>query len=94
MGDAEWAVGSGRALVLLPYAKGRDEGRTPQARLEEAQGLARAIGLSVVRADAFVLARPKAGTLLGTGRVAEIATYVGANEIEVVVMDTALSPVQ
>jgi GTP-binding protein HflX len=94
MGHNKWASGSGRSIVLHPFTKQRNDRRSPQAHLREAQGLAAAIGLRVVRAEAFILPRPKPGTLLGAGRVAEIADYVGANEVEVVVIDGTLTPVQ
>ena len=94
MGRNKWASGSGRSVVLHPFTKERGDRRTPQAHLEEAEGLAVAIGLDAIRSEAFVLSRPKPGTLLGAGRVEEFATFIAANEIEVVVMDTTLTPVQ
>jgi GTP-binding protein HflX len=94
MGRSEWASDSGRAIVLHPYRKDNDSPRDPKGRLEEACGLAAAVGLGVIKADAFALPRPKPGTLLGAGRVDELAAYIGANEIEVAIVDGVLTPVQ
>jgi GTPase len=87
--------GSGRALVLHPWQKsGERGGRTPAARLEEAEGLARAIGLDVARAELAPLARPRPATLLGEGKVEELKLRVADERVEVAVVDAALSPVQ
>ncbi|WP_289015003.1 GTPase HflX [uncultured Methylobacterium sp.] len=85
-------------LVVGPYlARGADGGqasRSAQARLEEAVGLAAAIELDVVRSLGVSLAKIRPSTYLGKGRVEEIAGLIRAEEIGLVVMDCALSPVQ
>ncbi|MEQ9176780.1 MAG: GTPase HflX [Alphaproteobacteria bacterium] len=68
--------------------------RDAQARLEEAIGLAEAIGLDVVGARVVALNRPRPATLLGQGVVAEIAEKVADGKIGVVIVDGELSPVQ
>ena len=68
--------------------------RPPEAQLEEAVGLARAINLEIVHAESFVLARPKPATLLGGGVVARIHDLVEAEDIGVAIVDAALTPVQ
>jgi GTP-binding protein HflX len=68
--------------------------RSPQARLEEAVGLARAIDLDV-RAELIVtLDEIRPATYMGKGKVEEIAELIEANEAGLVMMDCALSPVQ
>ncbi len=57
-------------------------------------GLARAIDLEVVGAELAPLRRPTPATLLGSGKVAEIATKLQADPVELVVVDAALTPVQ
>jgi len=85
-----------RAMVLHPdsaRAAGPAE-RDSGARLEEAVGLALAIGLDVVHREIVNLPRPRPGTLLGKGVVERLAGFVAGQEIGVVVMDAPLSPVQ
>ena len=69
-------------------------GRTPEARLEEAKGLAEAIELDVVESSLVTLSEIRPATYLGKGKVAELADIGKASGVELVVMDTALSPVQ
>ncbi len=86
-----------RALVVHPYRKGGDgagAGRSPEARLAEAVGLARAIGLEVVHAETVELRRRHPATLMGSGKVAELGELVDAEAIEVAISDVPLAPVQ
>ncbi|HTX47838.1 MAG TPA: GTPase HflX [Caulobacteraceae bacterium] len=82
-----------RALVLHPE-RGRGGSRTAAARLAEASALAGALDLEVVEALIAPLRAPVPATLLGAGKVAEIGALVEARELDVVVVDDALSPVQ
>jgi GTP-binding protein HflX len=68
--------------------------RTPQARIEEAVGLAQAIDLDVRSSILVSLSEIRPATYLGKGKVAEIADEVKAQSIALVMMDCALSPVQ
>ena len=87
-----------RALVLVPVSRSRGKGPGPardaDARLEEAVGLARAIDLEVVAALAVPLVTPRPATLLGSGKVDELAKRVGEERIGLVIVDGVLSPVQ
>jgi GTP-binding protein HflX len=69
-------------------------GRTPASRLSEALGLASAIDLAIVDSAIVTLASPHPATLLGPGKVAEIATVVAEDEIELVVINAQLAPGQ
>ena len=89
------------ALVIVPSLPTRfqaeGEGairRTDDARLTEAIGLARAIDLDVRHASIAPTPQPRPGTLLGPGKVAEIADAVQSHEAELVVVDHMLNPVQ
>ncbi len=68
--------------------------RTVQGRLDEAQGLALAIGLDVVHAESVALTRPRPATLFGKGVVERFAGFVGAQEVDVAIVDAALTPIQ
>ena len=77
------------------FASRAEEGeRSSAARLEEAVGLARAIDLEVVEAGVAPLNDIRPATYLGKGKVDELAGVVTGQDIGVVVMDCALSPVQ
>ncbi|WP_144907060.1 GTPase HflX [Novosphingobium taihuense] len=85
-----------RAVVVLPDIKQRGGGLgvDAEARLEEGQGLARAIGIEVL--DAFILpiraVRP--ATLFGEGQVERIAIACNQSDAELVIVDGALSAIQ
>ena len=68
--------------------------RDAEARLEEAVGLTAAIGLEVIATNIVPLARPVPGTLIGSGKVEEIASEARALEPEVIIVNAQLSPVQ
>jgi GTPase len=95
---------TGRAIVIEPHLRGRAPGaadaramaalRSPQARLEEAVGLARAIDLSVASSGIVPLSDIRPATFIGKGKVEELAGLVKGEEAGIVVMDCALSPVQ
>ncbi|WP_026606321.1 GTPase HflX [Methylocapsa acidiphila] len=97
-----------RALVIGPYLSERTRGtfderggaaalrsaRGPEARLAEARGLAEAIDLDIVDAQIVLLRQIHPASFLGKGKVAELAEFARAEEIDLVIMDCALSPVQ
>jgi GTP-binding protein HflX len=68
--------------------------RSPEARLDEAVGLARAIDLSVVSSGIVPVSDIRPATFIGKGKVEEIAGLVKTEDAGIVVMDCALSPVQ
>ena len=96
---------STRALIVGPYLDKRVQGatplaktrlnlRAPEARVSEAGGLARAIDLDVIGEMVVGLRQTRPGTFIGKGKVEEVAARVTADDIALVVMDCALSPVQ
>lgn len=82
------------ALVIHPDREGRGSARHPEARLEEAAGLARALDLEVRETMVVVLRKLTPATLFGSGKVQELATIVEVEELDVVIIDDALTPVQ
>src|SRR6185437_9593706 len=92
-------VSTGRCLVLHPVlrlAPGANEDgvRTPEARLDEAAGLARAIRLEVVDQAVVKVRSWRPSTLIGSGAVEVYARTVQEKEIAVAVIDAAVTPVQ
>ncbi|WP_174274737.1 GTPase HflX [Sphingomonas bacterium] len=81
-----------RAIIALPERG--DVLRDSDARLEEAAGLAGAIGLDVRDRIAFRVRQPKPATLFGSGQVEQIATAARMAEAELIVVDAGLTPVQ
>jgi GTP-binding protein HflX len=97
------SVETGRAIVIEPWLKkppvkgatrSSSHERTPEARLEEAVGLARAIDLTVVEAGLVTLSEIRPATYIGKGKVDEIAGLAKSLSASVVVMDCPVSPVQ
>ena len=82
-----------RAVVVCPHLRGRSR-QDPEARLEEAKGLAAAIGIVVTDAFVVPLREPRAGTLFGEGQIQNIATACEQSEAELVIVDGALSAIQ
>ena len=68
--------------------------RDAEARLAEAVGLTKAIGLSVISEHIVPLGRPVPATLIGSGKVDAIAAEALALEPEIVIVNAQLSPVQ
>ncbi len=84
---------------MCPDIRGRGRKQThwsedPQARLEEAGGLAQAIGLIVV--DSFVLPirEARAATLFGEGQIGQMRTQCELDEAELVIVDGPLTAIQ
>ena len=93
---------TGRAIVIEPWIKasprrnggGQTSARSPEARLEEAVGLARAIDLAIVQAGLVTIADIRPATYIGKGKVDEIAGMAKSLSASIVVMDCPISPVQ
>ena len=94
-----------KAVVVVPVLTSRERRQqddtatphsplSPQARLEEAVGLAEAIDLDIVHRDAFNVSTPRPATLIGAGKVEELAGIVEDAGAELVVVDHQLTPVQ
>ena len=92
--DSDDEVARGARAVVVHAETHGPERRDSDARLEEAGGLALAIGIDVRAAQAFRVRDRKPATLFGSGQVEQIATLVNQEEAELVIVDNALSPVQ
>lgn len=83
-----------RAIVLRPIAGVDVSAQATQARLQEAVGLALALGLDVAKAEAAPLRQISPRTYFGSGRVEQVKTAAESIGAGVIVIDAALSPVQ
>ena len=66
--------------------------RSAEARLEEATGLALAIDLEPVHSEILTVNSPRAATLIGTGKLAELAEIVKEGHAELVVVYLRFCP--
>jgi len=84
------------AIVIHPALPGAAGARSPEARLEEAAGLALAIDLDVAQTAVVNVVQPRPSTLIGGGKVEEIRAALDARDPRpgLVIVDGALSPVQ
>jgi GTPase len=90
--DADDLARGAITLIVCPeVGQGR---RDSASRIEEAKGLALAIGLEVVEALAYRIRVARPSTLLGSGQMDEVKTHVRAHDAALVVVDGALTPVQ
>jgi GTP-binding protein HflX len=80
----EQSAGGGRTTPL----------HSPHDRLQEAKGLAEAIDLYVRESLLVPLANPRPGTLFGKGKVETLKALVAEKEIELVIIDHPVSPIQ
>ncbi|MBR5129960.1 MAG: GTPase HflX [Alphaproteobacteria bacterium] len=68
--------------------------RDPEARLNEAVSLTKAIELNVVHSESIAVREIKAGTYLGQGTIERLADIVEEKKVDVVIMACTLSPLQ
>jgi GTP-binding protein HflX len=90
--------------VILPHERHQRSGvlefsppgsvRAAEARLAEAVGLAASIGVTIVHTGIHPLRERRPSTLLGEGQVAAVKQALVDQEVEVCVVDAALTPVQ
>ncbi|WP_323775631.1 GTPase HflX [Leisingera sp.] len=84
-----------RAWVLHPEIKSDSGRREAAPALEEAIALAAALpDLDVIGSNVVRLPKAHAGMLFGSGKIEELAGILKANEVELVLIDGSVSPVQ
>lgn len=84
-----------RALIVYPEFRTRAAAAIDTAaRLEEARGLALAIGLYVVDAVAIPIREARAGTLFGEGQIQNIDVACNQDDAELVIVDGSLTAIQ
>lgn len=84
-----------RACVLHADVKNTENRRTPENSLEEAISLANALSdLEVIESLVVPIRKPSAGMLFGSGKVEELDALFKAEEIDLVLIDGPVSPIQ
>ncbi|MCA2010643.1 GTPase HflX [Cereibacter sphaeroides] len=84
-----------RALVIHPDIRGRQAARSAEAALAEALSLAVALpGIEVVGGVVVKLPKAQPGRLFGSGKVEELKERIEEDEIELVLIDGPVTPVQ
>ncbi|MGE5063624.1 MAG: GTPase HflX [Myxococcales bacterium] len=68
--------------------------RSADARVEEAEGLAEAIGIEVAAAKPLRVRTIRPATLLGKGQVEEIADLAKKQDAHLLIVDSPLTPIQ
>ncbi|WP_120635588.1 GTPase HflX [Ruegeria sp. EL01] len=84
-----------RAWVLHPEIKSDEQRRVPEPALAEAVALAVALpDLDVIGSDIVRLPRAQPGLLFGTGKIEELGERFHDAEVELVLIDGPVTPVQ
>src|SRR6056297_3567050 len=92
---AEAAPRTTRALILHPDIDGRGPRRDPVFALAEAVSLARALpGLEIAGAEIVRLPKAQPGQLFGKGKLEELGRRIENDDIELVLIDGPVTPVQ
>lgn len=83
-----------RTGLICPELRGQHGKRSAEARLAEFEGLAGAIRLDIVFAEIVRVREVRPSTFLGGGFVETLAQRVESEDIDLLVVDAALSPIQ
>lgn len=94
--------GSGKCLIIVPFVKKADKGgkeysdneRPELSVISEAEGLAAAINLEILKVHLINLKTPVAGTFFGKGQIEVIRNSVEEYGPDVVIVNVGLSPIQ
>jgi GTPase len=90
--DDEFTRGA-KAIIVYPELNGRG-GLSPELKLDEAEGLASAIGIDVVARMHLRLRKPRAATLIGGGQIEQICSLIEQTGAELLIIDSMLSAIQ
>ena len=81
-------------MVVVPELPREAARRSGEARVEEALGLAEAIGITVAASRTVRVRSVRSATLMGKGQVEEIAELARSNDAKLLIVDSALTPIQ
>jgi len=81
-------------VLVVPDRAGSASLRSVDARLDEAAGLALAIGIDVVERRSYRLRQVRPASLFGKGQAEEIASIAESADAKLLIVDASLTPVQ
>ncbi len=81
-----------RAIVLHPRV--HQSAAIAEYDLEEASGLAEALGVELAHAEIIPIRSIHVGNYLGGGKIAEIKARIGESKANIIVLNSDLSPIQ
>jgi GTP-binding protein HflX len=81
-------------VLKAPGARNQADANDQTDALDEACSLVRAIDVDLVGSAIVPVPRPNSATLMGSGKIAELTADFAADEIDVVVVNGELSPIQ
>ena len=87
-------VAATRVGLLVPEVRGTTTNHDIEARKAEFEGLAAAIKLDIVFSEMVKVREVKPATFIGGGHVEEIKARVKAEDIDLLLVDTTLAPIQ
>ena len=93
-GDERSEVTRGAATAVIVPDSGEGGARGGDARLEEISGLAEAIAVKIVARDVLRVRTIRPATFIGSGQIDTLKAAYAPLDVELVVVDAALSPVQ
>lgn len=83
-----------RSIVIVPFFKYRlDNSRSKEAKVSEITGLAQALDLEVDNSFVISIGKISPATYIGTGALDEIKQYVATNQIDLVIVDAAITSI-
>ncbi len=88
---------TGTCLIVYPLIQRGPQANaslSPEARLDEAAGLARAINLDVLDALVVKQSSTKPATYISSGHIEEIEGLIKHLEVKLIIVDASISPVQ
>lgn len=91
--ERETVETNARTMVLYPYIR-KNNILNIESRLAEAISLAKAISLDIVYSETVGMQKLNSATYIGVGKVRDLAELIVSQEIDLVIIDCALSPIQ
>ncbi|MCP5088872.1 MAG: GTPase HflX [Rhodobacteraceae bacterium] len=83
-----------RVCVIHPDIASSQARRAPEQALAEAVSLVHALNIDVIGEQVVRLRKPQVGLLFGKGKLEEIKVFLKAEDIELVVIDGPVTPIQ